>query len=99
MPELPVEGPPDVIKQWAVNANAAIRKSAEKVNELLTGINTIGKWKLSSLTRYLSENSTMRMLEEVAGFDHLNTTSLVTVADNGTFRVFERVHGVITKGK
>ena len=69
------------------------------MTDLLNGIQTMDKWKVDGLTKYLTSNSAMRMLEEVASFNHLNTATLVTLADNGTFRVFERVDGQLKKGK
>jgi hypothetical protein len=56
------------------------------------------KWKLDGLTQFLTNNSCLRMLEKVAGFKHLNTATDVTLSDTGSFRVFERVDGRLTKG-
>jgi hypothetical protein len=42
---------------------------------------------LTWLTKYLTSNSSLRILEEMAGYNHLNTATLVTLADNGSLRV------------
>jgi hypothetical protein len=84
--------------QWAVTANEAMKASEKSVKDLMASIKTMEKWKVAGLTAYLTENSPMRMLEEVGSFNHLNTTIIVTVSDTGAFRSFERVNGNLTKG-
>ena len=68
-----------------------------KIDDFKAAVQSIDRWTLNGCYNFLKEESALKKLMLVARYDSFNSNAVVTVSDNGSFRVFNVNDGKVER--